>query len=136
MSKKALAGVSGSSFDFVDGDTIPKVLGTFDFGIPLPWRHSSIWVRNAAGAAFGEPADEFANFFFGGFGNNYVDRGAVKRYREWYAMPGFELNAVPGRNFHRGDGRMEPCHRWRVRTRWQRKFLPVMGAARRCSRAG
>ena len=92
----------GSSFDFVDGDTIPKVLGTFDFGIPLPWRHSSIWVRNAAGAAFGEPADEFANFFFGGFGNNYVDRGAVKRYREWYAMPGFELNAVPGRNFHRG----------------------------------
>lgn len=86
---------------YVDGDTIPKALGEFDFGFALPWKHSSVWLRNAAGAAFGEPNDEFANFFFGGFGNNYVDRGIVKRYREFYALPGFELNAVPGRNFHR-----------------------------------
>ncbi|HSD70833.1 MAG TPA: hypothetical protein VLB07_14840, partial [Woeseiaceae bacterium] len=49
-----------------------------------------------------EPDDEFANFFFGGFGNNYVDRGEIKRYREFYALPGFELNEVPGRNFYRG----------------------------------
>lgn len=86
----------------VDGDTIPKIGAEFDFGFALPWRHSSIWIRNAAGAAFGEPDDEFANFFFGGFGNNYVDRGEIKRYRNYYAFPGFELNAVPGRNFHRG----------------------------------
>jgi hypothetical protein len=56
-------------------------------------------LRNSAGAAFGERADEFANFYFGGFGNNYVDRGEIKRYREYYAMPGFELNEVGGRNF-------------------------------------
>ena len=86
---------------YVDGDTIPKIGGLFDFGFALPWKHSSIWIRNAAGGAFGEPDDEFANFFFGGYGNNYVDRRSVKRYREFYAMPGFELNAVPGRNFHR-----------------------------------
>ena len=91
-----------SSVTRVDGDTIPKLGANFDFGFALPWRHSSIWLRNAAGGAFGEPDDEFANFFFGGFGNNYVDRGVVKRYREFYAMPGFELNAIPGRNFHRG----------------------------------
>jgi hypothetical protein len=78
------------------------VLGNFDFGFALPWKHSSIWFRNAAGGAFGEPDDEFANFYFGGFGNNYVDRGEVKRYREFYALPGFELNAIPGRNFYRG----------------------------------
>jgi hypothetical protein len=90
-----------SNIDFVDGDTIPKIGGNFDFGVPLPWKHSSLWFRNAAGVAFGEPLDEFANFFFGGFGNNYVDRGPVQRYREFYAMPGFELNAIPGRNFHR-----------------------------------
>ena len=53
------------------------------------------------GAAFGDATDEFANFFFGGFGNNYVDHQEVKRYREFYAMPGFELNQIPGRNFHR-----------------------------------
>ena len=50
---------------------------------------------------FGDVDDEFANFFFGGFGNNYVDHQEVKRYREFYAKPGFELNAIPGRNFYR-----------------------------------
>lgn len=90
-----------TTVDHVDGDTIPKLMAGFDFGFALPWKHSSIWLRNTAGGAFGEPDDEFANFFFGGYGNNYVDRGAIKRYREFYAMPGFELNAVPGRNFHR-----------------------------------
>ena len=92
----------GAMANHVDGDTIPKLVGNFDFGFALPAGHSSIWFRNAAGAAFGEPGDEFASFYFGGFGNNYVDRGAVKRYRQYDSMPGFELNAVPGRNFHRG----------------------------------
>jgi hypothetical protein len=40
-----------------------------------------------------------ANFFFGGFGNNYVDRGNEKRYRETYSLPGVELNEISGRNF-------------------------------------
>lgn len=100
-SEKGYSWGLASSTNFVDGDTIPKILGNFDFGFALPWKHSSIWFRNAAGVAFGEPDDEFANFFFGGFGNNYVDSGIVKRYREFYAMPGFELNQVGGRNFHR-----------------------------------
>jgi hypothetical protein len=90
-----------ATVNHVDGDTIPKIGAEFDFGFALPWRHSSIWFRNAAGGAFGEPDDEFANFFFGGFGNNYVDSGEIKRYREYYAFPGFELNAIPGRNFYR-----------------------------------
>lgn len=92
----------GAAANYVDGETIPKFLGEFDFGFALPWKHSSVWFRNSAGAAFGEPDDEFANFFFGGFGNNYVDRGEIKRYREFYALPGFELNEIPGRNFYRG----------------------------------
>jgi hypothetical protein len=90
-----------TTINHVDGDTIPKVGGNFDFGFALPLRNSSIWFRNAAGAAFGDATDEFANFFFGGFGNNYIDHQKVKRYRAFYAMPGFELNAIPGRNFHR-----------------------------------
>ena len=92
----------GAGLSRVDGDTIPKIKGDFDFGFALPWKHSSIWFRNATGVAFGEQDDEFANFFFGGFGNNYVDRSEVKRYREFYAFPGIELNAIPGRNFYRG----------------------------------
>ena len=100
--EKGFRWLLGTSVSYVDGDTIPKIGGGFDFGFALPWKHSSIWFRNAAGAAFGDADDEFANFFFGGFGNNYVDRGSIKRYREFYAMPGFELNEVPGRNFYRG----------------------------------
>jgi hypothetical protein len=92
----------GGLVNYVDSDTIPKFGGNFDFGFALPIRNSSIWFRNAAGVAFGDQLDEFANFFFGGFGNNYVDSGDVKRYREFYAFPGFELNAIPGRNFYRG----------------------------------
>ena len=91
-----------TSMNYVDNDTIPKIAGNFDFGFALPLKNSSIWFRNAAGAAFGDPLDEFANFFFGGFGNNYVDRGEIQRYRKWYAFPGFDLNAIPGRNFYRG----------------------------------
>jgi hypothetical protein len=87
--------------DYVNNDTIPKFFGNFDFGFALPWKHSSIWFRNSAGVAFGEPLDEFANFFFGGYGNNFVDRGDIKRYRKEYAMPGFELNELFGRNFAR-----------------------------------
>jgi hypothetical protein len=87
--------------DYVNSDTIPKFFGNFDFGFALPWRHSSIWFRNSTGFALGEADDEFANFFFGGFGNNWVDSGEIKRYRREYAMPGFELDELFGRNFYR-----------------------------------
>jgi hypothetical protein len=85
----------------VNSDNIPKFFGNFDFGFALPWGHSSIWLRNSAGVAIGEADDVFANFYFGGFGNNYVDSGDAKRYRHEYAMPGFELNEIGGRNFYR-----------------------------------
>ena len=38
--------------------------------------------RNALGGSTGDRDDPLANFFFGGFGNNYVDHGDAKRYRE------------------------------------------------------
>jgi hypothetical protein len=108
----------GTALNHVDSDTIPKLLAGFDFGFALPWEHSSIWLRSTVGGAFGEPDDEFANFFFGGFGNNYVDRLDVKRYRNFYAMPGFELNSVPGRNFYRAmlEWNLAPARFTRVGT--------------------
>ena len=42
-----------------------------------------------------------SNFYFGGFGNNRVDNGAVKRYRDYDAMPGFGLNEISGLGFAR-----------------------------------
>jgi hypothetical protein len=89
----------GTSVSHVEGELIPQYLAELDFGFSLPIKNSSIWLRNAVGTADGALDDEFANFYFGGFGNNYMDRSSVKRYREFYAMPGFELNEISGQTF-------------------------------------
>ena len=85
--------------DQVSGETIPRILGNLDVGFALPLRHSSIWLRTSAGGVSGDREDPNANYFFGGFGNNYVGRGEIKRYREWYSFPGVELNAIGGKSF-------------------------------------
>ena len=90
------AAIRGAS---ADGVTVPKVYGTYDYGIALPLGHSSIWSRSAAGFSPRDRDLPLANFFFGGFGNNWVDHGDEKRYREWYSFPGAELNEIGGRNF-------------------------------------
>jgi hypothetical protein len=87
--------------DRVNGEFFTRVHGTWDAGVALPISHSSIWFRSAAGFSPQSADEPFANFFFGGFGNNYVDHQNEKRYREYYSFPGTELNAVGGRNFVR-----------------------------------
>ena len=73
----------------------------FNFGVPLPLPHSSLWSRTAAGIGNGSRNSTLANFYFGGFGNNYVDNGSVQRYREFCALPGFAIDEVSGLNFVR-----------------------------------
>jgi hypothetical protein len=85
----------------VNGEITPQIRGTLDLGFDLPLPHSSIWLRGAAGAADGSKNATVANFYFGGFGNNYVDDGIVQRYREYYAFPGFGLQEISGLNFVR-----------------------------------
>ena len=98
--------------DVVASSLFTKVHGTFDLGFALPMGHSSIWIRNAAGASPQNPAEPFANFYFGGFGNNYVDHRSEQRYREYYALPGMELNEVGGRNFAKSvvEWSLPPVH--------------------------
>lgn len=83
----------------VKGESVPQLRGQFDYGWALPLAHSSIWSRTAAGVAAGDRNNTVANFYFGGFGNNYVDNREVKRYREYYAMPGFGLQQIAGLSF-------------------------------------
>jgi hypothetical protein len=84
-----------------DGNLIPSLMGTFDFGVPLPIDHSSVWLRTGATVSAGERTDPLANFYLGGFGNNYVDNeenGGAQRYRELMSMPGFDLDALSGQS--------------------------------------
>jgi hypothetical protein len=83
------------------GKITPQIYGTLDVGFPLPIPNSSIWLRSAAGGANGARNSTLANFYFGGFGNNYVDNRSVQRYRDYDRLPGFEIDEVSGLSFVR-----------------------------------
>lgn len=68
-------------------------------GWALPADNASVWLRASAGASTGVSYDPAAYFYFGAFGNNYVDNGPARRYRDWYAFPGFDLQELKGRSF-------------------------------------
>jgi hypothetical protein len=98
--EKGVTGTLALSDYEVNGTSFPSLRGDLDLGIPL-FAHSSIWLRNSAGYSAGDHDESFANFYFGGFGNNWIDYRDSKRYRQWYAFPGEELNAVDGTNYLR-----------------------------------
>jgi hypothetical protein len=85
--------------NYVDAELVPYAFAQLDFGLPLPVRHASVWLRTAAGVADGDADNAFANFFFGGFQNNWVDHQEVKRYRDPFTLPGFEINEIGGQRF-------------------------------------
>ena len=88
-----------ASADHANSKTIPKLRAGLDFGFALPRKHLSVWFYNAAGIANGKRLNTLTNYYFGGFGNNYVDDGEIKRYREYYSMPGFDIDAISARDF-------------------------------------
>ncbi|MEK6754514.1 MAG: hypothetical protein AABZ02_00015, partial [Bacteroidota bacterium] len=85
--------------NYVNGKTFPRLHANSAFGTLLPINHSSLWLRASAGYSFGKREEPFANFYFGGFGNNWVDHGEIWRYREEYSFPGVELNHIGGVNY-------------------------------------
>ena len=118
--------------DNANSSAFAKVYATYDRGFPLELGHSSIWLRSAAGAS-PQPRDEpFANFFFGAFGNNYVDHGEEKRYRDYRAFPGLSLDEIGGRNFGKSmvEWNLPPLRFRRVGTPALRSWMrPAVFAA-------
>ena len=88
-----------TSGNHVGGRFFPRLYGTYDRGFLLPMDHASLWVRSSAGKSFGDRDNPFASFFFGGFGNNWIDYQEVRRYQEYYSFPGLELNEAGGNDF-------------------------------------
>ena len=98
------AGISANTVRFVrSGESVwrgfSQAVGTLDMGVPLPFRNASVWARTAAGYAPADRDEPFANFFFGGFGNNWLDFREPKRYRQYSSFPGTKLDAAGGTNF-------------------------------------
>jgi len=86
----------------VNGRVYPRLDLDASRGMLLPLDHSSLWFRASAGTALaGNRSDPFATFFFGGFGNNWVDYRAIKQFRDTESFPGMEINDVGGANYGR-----------------------------------
>jgi hypothetical protein len=87
------------------GDTVargvhyPDLTVQLDVGVALPLSHSSVWLRTAAGAAGGDRNQPFANFYFGAFGNNWVDDKPYRRFQEPRSLPGIEINQTEGHTY-------------------------------------
>lgn len=88
-----------SSNNYGDGKVFPRINQNFDAGFELPINHSSLWLRSSAGISFSPRREPLGNFYFGGFGNNWVDNQNSRQYRRFYSFPGAELNAIPATNF-------------------------------------
>jgi hypothetical protein len=100
--EKGLGWDVGFSGDRVKGDYFKRFYSDLDLGIALPIRHSSVWLRGSAGWSPDDRNEPFANFYFGGFRNNWVDYREEKRYRESASFPGLAINEVGGTSFAKG----------------------------------
>lgn len=88
-----------SHTNLVNRRLFPRVSLSSAYGFLLPINHSSIWLRASGGYSPGARTEPFANFFFGGFGNNWVDIGEIRRYRDDESFPGLEINQLGGTTY-------------------------------------
>jgi len=86
---------------YADSKNFPRLWGELGLGLPLPIKHSSLWLRPTAGYGWGDRDNTLSNFYFGAFGNNWVDHQDEKRYREPFSFPGFDNNDIRGRTYWR-----------------------------------
>ena len=131
-----------SDLSYAGGTGFPQVYGTYDRGFPLRMHSSSIWLRGSAGKAFGDPNNPFANFFFGGFGNNWVDHGTISRYRDYYSFPGVKLDQIGASSFTKllGEWNLPPVRFRRLGStvlyvNWARLSLFTSGMVTNLGRA-
>jgi hypothetical protein len=53
-----------------------------------------------------DPNSSFGEFYFGGFGNNWIDHQGIKRYREYYPFPGAGITSIGATNYVRIMGEL------------------------------
>ena len=86
--------------NYAHGNLFPRLNLDASRGVLLPLDHSSLWFRASAGAALaGNRSDPFDRFFFGGFGNNWVDYRASRQFRETESFPGIAINDIGGASY-------------------------------------
>jgi len=90
--------------NYAAGTAYPRLSMDASRGFLLPLDHSSLWFRASSGASLGGRRDDsFARFYFGGFGNNWVDYRAIKQFRHTESVPGLAINQVGGATYGRAQ---------------------------------
>jgi hypothetical protein len=77
----------------------PQLINNFDLGFLLPIRNTTLWFRSSLGQSFGQSDKSNSFFYFGGFGNNYLDYRSSQQYREMSGFPGVEIDAIKALNY-------------------------------------
>ena len=77
----------------------PQLINNYDFGFLLPLRNTSMWFRTSLGQSFGDSKKSNSYFYFGGFGNNYLDFRSAQQYREMSSFPGVEIDQISALNY-------------------------------------
>lgn len=77
----------------------PQLINNFDFGFLMPMRNTALWFRTSVGQSFGESDKTNSYFYFGGFGNNYLDYRPAQQYREMSSFPGVEIDELSALNY-------------------------------------
>ena len=77
----------------------PQLINNFDFGFLLPMKNSALWFRTSLGQSFGETSKTNSYFYFGGFGNNWVDYRSPQQYREMQSFPGVQIDQLSAMNY-------------------------------------
>jgi hypothetical protein len=77
----------------------PQLINNFDLGFLLPLRNTSMWFRTSLGQSFGDSKKSNSYFYFGGFGNNYLDFRSAQQYRDMSSFPGVEIDQISALNY-------------------------------------
>lgn len=128
--RKTLGGVDderGFSWDInattylAKGEFYPSFVSDQSAGFLIPFiRNTSFWIRNSVGVSLGDRASSLSYFYFGGFGNNYVDWQPSEQYRNTLSFPGARINQLPAYTYVRtmGELNLMPIRLRNVGTTW------------------
>jgi len=84
---------------YLNDSIYPKLNVGYDRAFLTPIRNSSIWIRTNAGKVFTNSQSSYSKMYFGGFGNNYVDRLEAQRYRNRESFPGVEIDEISAEDY-------------------------------------
>jgi hypothetical protein len=104
--EKGFRGELSLNHSMVDDDHYTAISANAVSGLLLPLDHSSVWLHLTAGTLAQKTlaSDPFGNFYFGGFGNNWLDHRGVKQYHDVSSFPGAVINTLQGRHFTKAMG--------------------------------